>query len=93
MLDRLKNTLNYSIGRPTNAWAGLRTFAIDRLPVVGPDKSDDTFYWYSAQGGAGIKTAPALSAILRATFLDLELPKIFIESSISRVTFSASRFS
>ncbi len=92
MLDRLKNTLNYNIGRPTSAWAGLRTFATDKLPVVGPDATDETFFWYSAQGGAGIKTAPALSAILRATFFEVELPEIFIENSISKDTFSSSRF-
>ena len=92
MLDRLKNTLNFNIGRPTSAWAGLRTFATDKLPVVGPDATDESFFWYSAQGGAGIKTAPALSTILRATFLDVELPEMLIENSISKDTFSSSRF-
>lgn len=92
MLDRLKNILNYNIGRPTSTWAGLRTFATDKLPVVGPDSTDETFFWYSAQGGAGIKTAPALSTILRATFLDKELPDMFSQNSISKDLFSSSRF-
>ena len=92
MLDRLKNTLNYNIGRPISAWAGLRTFAPDRLPVVGPDSTDETFFWYSAQGGAGIKTAPALSAILRAAFLDLELSDVDGINSISKDLFFPSRF-
>lgn len=46
-------------------WAGLRTFAPDRLPVVGLDPRVDGFFWLAGQGGAGIKTAPALAALTR----------------------------
>jgi D-arginine dehydrogenase len=49
--------------RPTAAWAGLRTFASDRLPVVGFDAAAQSFFWYAGQGGYGIQTAPALSAL------------------------------
>jgi D-arginine dehydrogenase len=58
--------------RPTAAWAGLRTFAPDRIPVVGFDADMPGFFWYAGQGGYGIQTAPGLSAL--ATKLILNEP-------------------
>lgn len=53
------------------AWAGLRTFAPDRAPVVGEDPDAPGFWWLVGQGGAGIKIAPAaghlLARMIRAT--------------------------
>jgi D-arginine dehydrogenase len=43
------------------SWAGLRTFAPDRHPVVGFDESTDGFFWLAGQGGSGIHSAPALA--------------------------------
>ncbi len=48
------------------AWAGLRTFAPDRVPVLGEDPDAPGFWWLVGQGGAGIKTAPAMAALLTA---------------------------
>ncbi len=45
-------------------WAGLRSFAADRLPVVGEDPEAPGFFWLAGQGGAGIKTAPALATMI-----------------------------
>ena len=47
-------------------WAGLRTFAPDRRPVVGFDPDAPGFFWLAGQGGAGIKTSPALAALTAA---------------------------
>jgi D-arginine dehydrogenase len=33
------------------SWAGLRTFAADRTPVVGFDEERPGFFWYAGQGG------------------------------------------
>lgn len=46
------------------AWAGLRCFAEDRRPVLGEDPDAPGFWWLAGQGGAGIKTAPAMAALL-----------------------------
>ncbi len=58
-------------------WAGLRTFASDRLPVVGFDPNTPGFFWLAAQGGAGIKTSPALAALTRALVFGEETPEEF----------------
>lgn len=49
--------------RPTSVWAGLRTFAPDRNPVVGFTRRAPDFFWYAGQGGYGIQTSPALSEL------------------------------
>jgi len=46
--------------RPTNAWAGLRSFVDDGCPVVGFEPTAPGFFWLAGQGGYGIQTAPAL---------------------------------
>jgi D-arginine dehydrogenase len=46
-------------------WAGLRTFAPDRLPVVGEDPRAEGFFWLAGQGGYGVMTAPAAAALIR----------------------------
>jgi len=40
-------------------WAGLRSFAPDRLPVYGYDARVEGLFWFAGQGGFGIQTAPA----------------------------------
>ncbi len=42
-----------------SSWAGLRTFAPDRSPVLGWDTRVEGFCWMVGQGGTGINTSPA----------------------------------
>jgi D-arginine dehydrogenase len=44
-------------------WSGLRTFALDGAPVIGPDPDREGFFWLAGQGGAGIETSPAYGQI------------------------------
>jgi D-arginine dehydrogenase len=44
-------------------WAGLRTFAPDRVPVVGEDPRLRGFFWLAGQGGCGIETSPILGEV------------------------------
>ncbi len=46
-----------------STWAGLRTFAPDRLPVVGFDREAPGFFWCAGQGGTGIQTSPAIASL------------------------------
>ena len=65
-LERLNRATDLDVRHVRRAWAGLRTFAPDRLPVAGFDDEMPGFYWLVGQGGAGIKTAPALAAMAAA---------------------------
>lgn len=57
-----------------NAWAGLRTFGSDRVPVLGFDSGAAGFFWIAGQGGFGIQTAPSLARVGAAMILGTELP-------------------
>jgi D-arginine dehydrogenase len=60
-VERLERMTTLTIGRLPHKWAGLRSFVADGSPVVGWDGEVPGFFWLAAQGGYGIKTAPALA--------------------------------
>ena len=57
-----------------SSWAGLRTFAADRSPVVGEAPDAPGFFWYVGQGGYGIQMGPALARAGAALALGRPLP-------------------
>jgi D-arginine dehydrogenase len=59
-IEKINAVTNLGIARVLKQWAGLRTFAEDRLPVIGPDRNAPRFHWYAGLGGFGIMTAAAL---------------------------------
>lgn len=61
-IDRIQGATNLQIRHVGRAWAGLRTFAPDRLPVVGFDPRVEGFFWLAGQGGYGIMTSPGMAA-------------------------------
>jgi D-arginine dehydrogenase len=58
-IARLEDVVDWQIGRVEQKWAGLRSFAPDRLPIYGFDPQQPRFFWFAGQGGFGIQTAPA----------------------------------
>ena len=58
-IDRFEQVLDWPIAALEHKWAGLRSFAPDRLPVYGFDPDQPGFFWFAGQGGFGIQTAPA----------------------------------
>jgi D-arginine dehydrogenase len=65
-IERVEAATRLVIDRPLSAWAGLRTFAADRAPIVGFDPDARGFYWMAGQGGYGIQMAPALALLAAA---------------------------
>jgi len=63
VVDRFETVTTLQVRRVLTPWAGLRTFAADRSPVVGFDPSVDGFFWLAGQGGYGIQTAPAMARL------------------------------
>lgn len=63
-IDRIAHVTTIEVVRKPRSWAGLRTFAADRTPVIGFDRSAPVpFLWLAGQGGYGIQAAPAMAAI------------------------------
>jgi D-arginine dehydrogenase len=61
-IERITDAFELEVRGIRRSWAGLRTFTEDRVPALGPDPDEPSFVWAVGQGGAGIKTAPALAA-------------------------------
>ncbi len=68
-IDRFERAVDWPIGRVERRWAGLRSFAPDRLPVYGFDPLVPGFFWCAGQGGFGIQTAPAAAKLAAALLL------------------------
>jgi D-arginine dehydrogenase len=68
-IDRLEGVVDWRIAAVERRWAGLRSFAPDRLPVYGFDSIVPGLFWCAGQGGFGIQTAPAASALAAALLL------------------------
>lgn len=62
-VDRLEQVVDWQVERVEHRWAGLRSFAPDRLPVYGFAAERPGFFWFAGQGGFGIQTAPAAAAL------------------------------
>jgi D-arginine dehydrogenase len=62
-IDRFEQVVDWRIEAVEHRWAGLRSFAPDRLPVYGFDRRVPGFFWFAGQGGFGIQTAPAAAAL------------------------------
>ncbi|MBO9519317.1 MAG: FAD-binding oxidoreductase [Porphyrobacter sp.] len=62
-IDRFEQVVDWRVAAVERKWAGLRSFAPDRLPVYGFDAARDGFFWFAGQGGFGIQTAPAAARL------------------------------
>jgi glycine/D-amino acid oxidase-like deaminating enzyme len=60
-LARYEAMVTEPVTRLLASWAGLRTFAPDRVPVIGWGAPG--FFWLAGQGGYGFQTAPAAAAL------------------------------
>ena len=89
-IERLEQVVDWRVDAVEHKWAGLRSFAPDRLPVYGYDRHVRGFFWFAGQGGFGIQTAPA-AARLGAQLL-LGLPADAMTESLDPALYAASRF-
>lgn len=90
-IERMQAVVDWPIAAVEHKWAGLRSFASDRLPVLGADPQQPGFIWCAGQGGFGIQTAPAIAALLAAQLG--APPPVGAVAEIAPAIFSPSRFS
>lgn len=89
-IDRFQNVTDWRIEAVERRWAGLRSFAPDRMPVYGFDPADKGFFWFAGQGGFGIQTAPA-AARLGSQLLTGQGPDA-MTAAIDASVYAPSRF-
>jgi len=89
-IDRFEQVVDWPVERVERSWAGLRSFAPDRLPVYGFHPNASGFFWCAGQGGFGIQTSPAAAKLAAAALLGEE-PDASV-SHIDPALFSPLRF-
>lgn len=82
-VDRVEQATTLQVRRVEHRWAGLRSFAPDRLPVVGFDPRAPGFFWLAGQGGYGVQTAPALSRLAAALVTGENVPIDIIDIGLN----------
>jgi D-arginine dehydrogenase len=73
-IDRFENMTTMQVRRVVHKWAGLRSFARDRTPVVGFDPGAPGFFWLAGQGGYGMQTSSAMARAAAALVRGEDLP-------------------
>lgn len=90
-VDALGEATTLQVRGVRATWAGLRTFAPDRIPIVGEDPSRPGFFWLAGQGGAGIKTAPAMAEVVAALVAGDPFPPALVELGLRADALSPAR--
>lgn len=62
--------------RIRGGWRGLRSFAPDRRPIIGPDPEVSGLWWAVGLGGSGVTCSFAVGDLLRARFEGQDPPWI-----------------
>ena len=91
-IDRIQEATTLEIRSIQRAWAGLRTFTPDRVPVVGPDPDHPTFFWLAGQGGFGIMTSPGMASIATSLIIDGDMPQSLVAIGIEAAPLLPDRF-
>lgn len=91
-VDRVQAALDIEVTRVAHRWAGLRTFAPDRVPVVGFDADVPGLVWCAGQGGYGIQAAPALARMTAALAMGESLPADIAAEGLVADDLSPRRF-
>ena len=89
-IDRFEQVVDWPVEAVERSWAGLRSFAPDRVPVYGFDPASPSFFWCVGQGGFGIQTAPAASRLAASLLLHWEHPAAL--DRIDAAVYSPRRF-
>ncbi len=90
-IDRIQEVTTMQIRHVRSAWAGLRSFVADNVPVVGMDPDVDDFFWLAGQGGYGIMTSPAMSRITASLITASELPADVIGRGLAEADLAPAR--
>jgi D-arginine dehydrogenase len=91
-VDRLQGVADIPVRRVLRAWAGLRTFAADRTPVIGFAPGALGFFWFAGQGGYGMQIAPAAARLGAALARGEAAPTDIAALGVEAAALSPARF-
>ncbi len=87
----LEKATGLKIQKVAHSWAGLRNHVADGHPVVGFDPEAAGFFWLAAQGGFGIKTAPAMGRIAASLITEGRMPQDICDLGLTEDRISIRR--
>ncbi len=73
-IDRIHTYTTMEVASVKHKWGGLRTFAPDHEPVIGPDPDADGFIWLAGQGGNGVMAGAAAARLAASLALGEGVP-------------------
>jgi D-arginine dehydrogenase len=88
---RVEEYTTMEVRRIKHRWAGLRTFAGDRVPVAGFAPDAPGFFWLAGQGGYGLQTSPAMAAAADALINGRCWPEALASAGVSAVQLAPGR--
>jgi D-arginine dehydrogenase len=91
-IDRIQHATTMTIRHVQHAWAGLRTFAPDGVPVCGFDRTHPGFFWLGGQGGNGIQISWALARLTAAQVSDEAMPGDLAAAGVDPSALAPDRF-
>jgi D-arginine dehydrogenase len=91
-VDRVNAAITVRLRSVATTWAGLRTFAPDRVPVAGWDATRPGLFWLAGQGGYGIQLAPALAALAAALVRGDGVPAGLLADGVDPAALEPARF-
>jgi D-arginine dehydrogenase len=92
-VERIEGVLDFEVRRVRHSWAGLRTFARDREPVIGYDATVPGLFWCAGQGGYGIQSSPACAQLAAALARREAVPAAIAAEGVTADLVSPARFS
>jgi D-arginine dehydrogenase len=88
---RVEQFSTMQVPRITGRWAGLRSFVKDRMPVAGFAPDAPGFFWLAGQGGFGLQTSPAMSALAAALVTGSDWPEGMADLGVTPESVSGER--
>lgn len=91
-VERINTATTLGVRHVTGTWAGLRTFAADRRPVVGFDPDVSRMFWLAGQGGYGIMTSPAMARLAASLITGNGVPEDLAAAGFEYAAVDPGRF-
>jgi D-arginine dehydrogenase len=73
-IDRIHTLTDMTVRSVKSKWGGLRTFAPDHEPVIGPDPDASRFIWLAGHGGNGVMGAAAAARMAASLAIGASVP-------------------
>jgi D-arginine dehydrogenase len=89
--ERVQRATTLAVKHIHRRWAGLRSFAPDRSPVIGMDPERPGFFWLAGQGGFGIMTSPAAARAAASLIVEGALPPDLVRLGLTAEQLSPAR--